>query len=371
MSIIPLVDPVSSPPKVRPSDHAPAVHVPILGSAQDPELHGPILGSVDLNIRHNKMWKITYSTSKDLDRGRIKAYDGSLELAQKEDFLILRNAKGFRIGCRDLHRRDSLSLGAKLTFPWHVVRIGDQIQSADVARCMEQVKDPPQLDVSGLSAASLNDDHIESASQTSNAKDIAIITTSVAGEVSDSKRSNSVAPIDRDASSVYDSLALGLNFQKGLSFARFIRNKYALEVHSSDDSDHFTMVVSFGRANFRLTEDLVSLALEAAIGGYCRSLKVSYIKERVFSFVVSSKRVGFHILDLRSFSCPQFKCFFHPWGLGGPNWKREFVTWQKECNEEWTLVSPSKRRVQLGLLAMKTTPLKSAMKSANGAKRKL
>jgi hypothetical protein len=42
------------------------------------------------------------------------------------------------------------------------------------------------------------------------------------------------------------------------------------------------MVVSFGHANFRLTEDLVSLALEAAIGGYCGSLKVSYIKERVF-----------------------------------------------------------------------------------------
>jgi hypothetical protein len=63
--------------------------------------------------------------------------------------------------------------------------------------------------------------------------------------------------------------------------------------------------------------------------------------------------------------------FFHLWGLEGPNWKREFVAWQKECNKEWTLVSPSKRRVQLGLLAMKTTPLKSAMKSANGAKRKL
>jgi hypothetical protein len=175
-------------------------------------VHGPILGSVDLNIHHNKMWKIMYSTSKDLDRGRMKAYDGLLELAQKEDFLILRNAKGFRIGCRDLHRRDSLSLGAKLTFPWHVVRIGHQIQSADVARCMEQVKDPPQLDVSGLSAASLNDDHIVSESQTPNGKEIAIITSSVAGEVSDSKRSNSVAPIDRATSSVYDSLALGLNF---------------------------------------------------------------------------------------------------------------------------------------------------------------
>jgi hypothetical protein len=42
------------------------------------------------------------------------------------------------------------------------------------------------------------------------------------------------------------------------------------------------MVVSFGRTSFRLSEDSVSLALEAIIGGYCGSLKVSLIRDRVF-----------------------------------------------------------------------------------------
>jgi hypothetical protein len=47
-----------------------------------------------------KYWKITYSTFKDLDRGRMKSYDGFLELRKKDNFLILYNAKGKQIGCR-------------------------------------------------------------------------------------------------------------------------------------------------------------------------------------------------------------------------------------------------------------------------------
>jgi hypothetical protein len=74
------------------------------------------------------------------------------------------------------------------------------------------------------------------------------------------------------------------------------------------------MVVSFGRAKFRLNEEVVAIALEAVIGGYCGSLKVSLIRDKVFSFVVSSKQVGFHIMNIRSYSCPQFKCYFHLWG---------------------------------------------------------
>jgi hypothetical protein len=131
------------------------------------------------------------------------------------------------------------------------------------------------------------------------------------------------------------------------------------------------MVVSFARANFRLSEDSIGIALEAVIGGYCGSLKVSQLGDRVFSFLVSSKQVGFHILNLRSYSCPKFKCFFHLWGHGGPNWTHEFKLWQKECNKEWTLVSPSKRRMQLGLNALKSVMPKPAIKSDSSTKKKL
>jgi hypothetical protein len=89
------------------------------------------------------------------------------------------------------------------------------------------------------------------------------------------------------------------------------------------------MVLAFGRATFKLDEDLVGIALEAAIGGFCGQLKVSLLLDRVFSFAVSSKEVGFHILKLKKFSCSHFKCYFYLWGRGGPNWTWEFQRWQR------------------------------------------
>jgi hypothetical protein len=76
-------------------------------------------------------------------------------------------------------------------------------------------------------------------------------------------------------------------------------------------------VVSFGRANFRLDEDRVTIALESVIGGFCGDLNVKFIQNRVFSFSVSCKSIGFMVVDLRDFVCPQFKCFFHYGVLGG------------------------------------------------------
>jgi hypothetical protein len=90
-----------------------------------------------------------------------------------------------------------------------------------------------------------------------------------------------------------------------------------------------------------------------SVGGLCGSLKVSLLRERAFSFCVANKDVGFHILKLRKFICPQFKCFFNLWGRGGPNWKREFLQWQIETDAEWTVVSPSKRHVALGMATLK------------------
>jgi hypothetical protein len=57
------------------------------------------------------------------------------------------------------------------------------------------------------------------------------------------------------------------------------------------------MVFSFGRSTFKLTEDQVNISLEAALGGLCGEFEVSLISERVFSFYVASKQVGFHITN--------------------------------------------------------------------------
>ena len=117
---------------------------------------------------------------------------------------------------------------------------------------------------------------------------------------------------------------LGLDFSKGLAFADRVFQSTGFSVHPMEDSDIFTMVVSFGRHYFCLNEDSVAAALEAAVGGSGIDLMVFLIKDKVFGFQVSCKVVALFILTLRSFSCDQFKCYFHLWSNGGPNWNREF-----------------------------------------------
>jgi hypothetical protein len=310
----------------------------------------------------NWIWKVTYSTIKDLDRGRFKAYDGSLVLIISEKWLILKNAKGDPIAVQAVSADrvsriyEVFAVGSKVNFPLHTVRMGICMVSGSV----------PQVSVQPSSLV------VESSSR-ARVQSIFVVGCSTSEVI----EPTNISATDRDASdssvnsAVFTAMNMGLDFSDGISFAKFIRHKFYSAVHPSKESGSFTMVVSFGRANFRLSEDSVGIALEAAIGGYCGSLMVSQLGDRVFSFLVSSKQVGFHVLNLRSYSCPKFKCFFHLWGCGGPNWTHEFKLWQKECNEEWTLVSPSKRRMQLGLNALKSVMPKPTIKSDSSAKKKL
>ena len=168
-----------------------------------------------------------------------------------------------------------------------------------------------------------------------------------------------------------DGSTLGLDFSKGLVVAEKVFQSTGFPVHPMDDTGFFTMVISFGRHDFRLTEDSVAAALEAAIGGSAIEFMVFMITERVFGFQVSCKAVALIILRLRSFSCDHFKCFFHLWGNGGPNWGREFKLWKLECDAEWIIVSPSKHRVALGMLAMHSKPPKSSVRSSLAPAKKL
>jgi hypothetical protein len=227
-----------------------------------------------------RKWKITYSTIKDLDCGRMKAYDGSIELRKKDNFLILNNAKSNQIGCRFMKSKDQFHIGAKLFFPLHIVRMGKEIVSNMATSVQDVTSSPPARDISPASF--------------------------------DNHASPSIQNVTGDPNSaVHDSIILGLDFSYGKNFAKDVKRKFNSDVHPSDKSVHFIMTVSFGRSSFKMTEDLVSIALEAITGGYCGELKVTIVCDRVFSFCVSNKSVGFHILKLRQFSCPQFKCFFH------------------------------------------------------------
>jgi hypothetical protein len=101
------------------------------------------------------------------------------------------------------------------------------------------------------------------------------------------------------------------------------------------------MVVSFGRAKFKLDIDSIGMALEYCTGGICDDLSIIQLRGRVFRFSVASKHVGFLVYSLKLFACPVFKCLFHLWGNWSPYWQYEFKNWHKECDEEWILVSPN------------------------------
>jgi hypothetical protein len=271
-----------------------------------------------------KTWKISYSTCRDLDRGRMKAYDGSLCLY--EDILLLKNVKGERIGYRSKEKHDIFSVGAKLKFPSHVVRMG-LLFGSPLQPCVVHAACMLTKDVA----------HSSHEVTASSEKDFNSRITQQQGKNPREENFNHMEEQHSHFSEVHGYLNLGFSFSHGRNFARDVLAKFQTTVAPSDETGHFQMVLSFGRANFKMEEDLVGIALEAVVGGQCDQLKVSWLNDRVFSFCVASKEVGFHIVKLRKLVCTQFKCYFHLWGRGGPNWKWEFAQWEKDGEKEWTM----------------------------------
>lgn len=102
--------------------------------------------------------------------------------------------------------------------------------------------------------------------------------------------------------SMYEIIKLGLDFSYGLSFKSKVKERFRSTVHPLGKSDQFLMTVSFGRAKFKLTEDMVGIALESCVGGNCDDFFIVQLSLRVFCFSVASRYVGFMIYALRSFS---------------------------------------------------------------------
>jgi hypothetical protein len=211
-----------------------------------------------------KTWKITYSTIRDLDRGRMKAYDGSLSLY--EDILLLKNAKGERIGFRSKEKNEIFSLGAKLKFPRHVIRMGLPLKPSGATMDREETRKAP---CSSLEAT--NSSHqVPSSTNEITQKNPSLGIVDDLGEQ------------DYHFTEGHADLNLGFAFSHGRNFAKDVLAKFQTTVAPSEDTGHFQMVVSFGRANFKMQEDLVGIALEAVIGGQCDHLKVSWLNDRVF-----------------------------------------------------------------------------------------
>jgi hypothetical protein len=142
-----------------------------------------------------------------------------------------------------------------------------------------------------------------------------------------------------------DSIAHSLDFSYGHRFRAKVRDLFSTTINSILASGHFFLVVSFGRAQFRLDILNAFVALSSCLGCTYDEIYVVKLSDRVFKFSVASKNIGFMVHNLRSFACPQFVCYFHLWGRGGPNWQKEELLWYTEEDANWSTISRSKSHV--------------------------
>jgi hypothetical protein len=154
-----------------------------------------------------------------------------------------------------------------------------------------------------------------------------------------------------------------LDIEPGKKFIPGARSKFHSTIHPLGKSNHFLLLVSFAHSKFRLDSVSVGLVLEACLGGSSEDFSVISCGQRTFRFSVASRNVGFMVYQLHYFSCAAFKFFFHPWGNGGANWRKEFRVWQTKFQQEWTLVSPNKRQTDQALLALRRRPAKSILRT--------
>jgi hypothetical protein len=100
----------------------------------------------------------------------------------------------------------------------------------------------------------------------------------------------------------------------------------------------FILVVSFRRARFKLDIHTVAIALQACFGGHASHFDVKFLRDRSFSFSVTSSAIGFEIYNSSKFSNTDFEFFVNIWGNGGPNWLFEEKKYYREQDQEWKLV---------------------------------
>jgi hypothetical protein len=131
-----------------------------------------------------------------------------------------------------------------------------------------------------------------------------------------------------------------LDFSIGKSFADNCMAKFGLHVvrNKSYSRRGFILVASFGRARFKLDIHTVAIALQACFGGHASLFDVKFLRDRSFSFCVTSSAIGFEIYNLSKFCNTDFELFVSLWGNGGPNWISEEKKFYREQDQEWKQV---------------------------------
>jgi hypothetical protein len=174
----------------------------------------------DPNSR-DRGWHVTYSTHRDLWRGRMKSYDGSLLLSVKDNWLLLKDGKGAMVGRRGVKTTDSFSIGAKISFPNHVVRAGSQWKFAKPVAPSSSLPTALLLDNTVVHHKPVVMEHVQESMDISSSSS-SLVVIPMAAETDSSSSSSSFA------NSVHASLLMGINFSHGINFAKDVQSESML-----------------------------------------------------------------------------------------------------------------------------------------------
>jgi hypothetical protein len=111
----------------------------------------------------------------------------------------------------------------------------------------------------------------------------------------------------KDFSTVLSHKNLALDFSRGTAFEEACKSKFGHSVNLNHPRRRgFLLVVSFGRACFKLDNHTVAIVLQSCFGGLASLFKVKFLRDRTFQFIVASSAVGFEIYNLSKICTPMF-----------------------------------------------------------------
>jgi hypothetical protein len=90
----------------------------------------------------------------------------------------------------------------------------------------------------------------------------------------------------------------GLSFLPEIGVQEAVRSRYGkpINLFPIQGLKEFKLLVSVRRCKFKLSS--IGLLLQATLGSNAADFRPQFISDRVYSFVVASRNVGFHILNL-------------------------------------------------------------------------
>jgi hypothetical protein len=100
-----------------------------------------------------------------------------------------------------------------------------------------------------------------------------------------------------------------LDFSKGAAFEATCKSKFGHPITIANHSLRraFFLVISFGRATFKLDVHTVAITLQSCFGGLASAYKVRFLRDRSFQFSVFSSAVGFEIYNQSKVCTPLFE----------------------------------------------------------------